>query len=244
MSQVDQVLLFDVRNESNSDSDYHSSKSIKITPMFCVLMAAYAGVLLISNIISSKIIMPFGYVLPCAVILFPVVYILSDILTEIYGIKLSMLAIMTNLGLNLFMSVIFGIAIFIPSAPFYENGEAFSIILGNTPRIVLASLAAYWCGDTVNSLSLSYFKAKLQKHSFFNTFFFRSIFSSVLGQIFDTGIFIFIAFFNIVSIETMLMMMLNQYCVKISYEVICYPLIRMTVNWWKKVEKIDVIDNW
>ena len=184
--------------------------------------------------------MPFGITLPCAVIIFPLVYIMSDLLTEVYGIKLSVMIISMNTLINLFMSFIFAIAICIPPAPFYQYNNDFAIILGNTPRIVFASLLAYYSGDIINSISLSYFKYKHLNKGFF----FRSIVSSLLGQIFDTCVFIMIGFFGIISFNQLLQMIVFQYIVKISYEIICYPITRIVVDRWKKLENIDVIDRW
>ena len=214
-----------------------------ITSKFCILASIYAGTLLISNILANKLIMPFGITLPCAVILFPFVYILSDLTTEVYGIELSKIAIRTNAALNLFMSLIFLIAINIPSAPFADS-SAFDLILGSTPRMVFASLISYFFGDMVNSYSLSFFKAKLSNIYILNTFLFRSIFSSMLGQIFDTVGFIFIAFYGSIPNEALISMMVCQYIVKIGYQIVAHPVITYIVKWWKKVENIDVVDKW
>ena len=216
---------------------------MKITKNFCTLVTVYAGILLISNILANKIIMPFGIVLPCAVILFPVVYIISDLTTEVYGIELSKIAIKTNTILNLFMSLMFILAVNIPSAPFADS-TAFDSILGSTPRMVFASLISYFIGDMVNSYSLSFFKAKLINIKLLNTFLFRSIFSSMLGQIFDTIGFIFMAFYGTISNEALISMMVCQYIVKIGYQIIVHPIMRFIVKWWKKTENIDVIDKW
>ena len=215
-----------------------------ITSKFCILMTVYAGLLLVSNIIANKVIMPFGVVLPAAVCLYPICWVISDIMTECYGVRLSMMAIKTNAILNLFASIIFILVCMIPAAPFYEHSEAFNTILGNTPRIVIASLISYFLGDTVNSYSLSFFKAKLHDISLCNTFFFRAIVSSMFGQIFDTMGFIAMAFYGTMPNEVLFMMMAYQYTVKIIYEIICFPLTRAVVNWWKKVEGVDVVDAW
>ena len=214
-----------------------------ITKKFCVLASVYAGVLLISNILANKIIMPFGYVLPCAVILFPMVYVISDLMTEVYGIKLSKIAIRTNAFMNLFMSLIFILAVNIPAAPF-ADATAFNTILGSTPRMVFASLVSYYLGDMINSYSLSFFKAKLSNITLLNTFFFRSIFSSMLGQIFDTVGFIFLAFYGNISNDMIITMMICQYTVKVGYQIIIHPIMTRIVKWWKKVEGIDVVDTW
>ena len=232
-----------VENDEVVEEKVVNTESI-ITTKFCMLMTVYAVVLLVSNLIANKVIMPFGVVLPAAVYLYPICWVISDIMTECYGLHLSMMAIKTNAVLNLFASIIFIIVCMIPAAPFYEHNEAFNTILGNTPRIVIASLISYFLGDTANSCSLSFFKAKFNKVPFCNTFFFRAIASSMFGQIFDTMGFIAIAFYGTMPNEVLFMMMGYQYTVKIAYEVICFPLTRAVVNWWKKVEGVDVVDVW
>lgn len=219
-----------------------ATEGSKITPMFCVLAISYAGVLLISNIITSKLIIVCGVVLPAAVILFPLVYIMSDVMTEIYGIKLSMVAIKTNAFLNLFMSIIFMLAISIPAPEFWKGQQAFATVLGNTPRMVVASLIGYFLGDMTNSMSLSIMKVRT-KNTIFEWFFFRAIGSSLIGQIFDTFTFIFIAFYGVMPTSALFMMAVSQYIAKIGYEIVCYPLVSAVVRWWKKVEGIDVYDN-
>jgi len=222
-------------------TDFTSSNGGKITPMFCVLAIVYAGVLLISNIITSKLIVVGGVILPAAVILFPLVYILSDVMTEIYGIRLSLIAIKTNAFLNLFMSLIFMLAIAIPAPDFWKNQDAFQTVLGSTPRMVVASLVGYFLGDATNSISLSIMKVRT-KNTKFQCFFFRAIGSSLIGQIFDTFAFIFIAFYGVMPTSALLVMACSQYVTKIMYEVICYPLVNAVVKWWKKVEGIDTYD--
>lgn len=220
-----------------------SSNEVRVTKRFVVLAVAYACVLLLSNILANKIIMPFGYVLPCAVVLFPIVYIISDLMTEVYGIKLSKLAIKANACMNLFMSLIFMVAITIPSAPFADS-TAFDTILGSTPRMVFASLVSYFIGDMVNSHSLSFFKAKFSNVPFLNLFLFRSIFSSMLGQVFDTIGFIAMAFYGTVPNDALLQMMGCQYVVKIGYQVVVHPLMHFIVTWWKNAENLDIVDEW
>lgn len=212
----------------------------KVTKGFCVISMIYCSILLISNIIATKIIMPFGITLPCAVIVFPIVYIVSDLITEVYGIKLSILVITINTFINILMSIIFMIAIYIPSAPFYRYGNDFANILGSTPRLVCASLLAYYLGDFFNSISLSFFKFKYNNRGYF----FRSIVSSLIGQVFDTCIFILAAFIFTMPFKDLIYMMIFQYIVKIVYEVICFPITKIVVNMWKKIENIDTIDMW
>lgn len=220
---------------------------VKVTRRFVGLATVYASMLLISNVLSNKVIMPFGIVLPCAAILFPVTYILSDLMTEIYGIVPSKRCIRMNAILNLFMSLIFIVATKIPAAPFYELSDSFNAILGNTWRIVVSSLIAYYLGDMVNSYSLSFLKAKLNGKKIVGNEFFRSIASSILGQIFDTVLFIVMAFYGTMPGEMLLSMIMWQYLFKILYQVAAWyiiPIMPFLIKWWKKVEGIDVTDKW
>lgn len=135
----------------NGKQSTHSS-------IFLMLTALYITCLLISNIIASKLIQIAGIVLPSAVILFPVTYILADVFTEVYGFRKMRLVIWLGFGANASMSLIFLVAIALPSPPFFGEQEAYRIVLSNSLRIFLASLAGYWAGEFSNSIILSALK--------------------------------------------------------------------------------------
>lgn len=212
---------------------------------FYIITSIYTGTLIISNILANKIIMVMGMVLPCAIIVFPLVYILSDLITEVYGIRLSLKAIQTNLWMNMIMSIIFIIAINIPPAPFYEYNDSYIHVLGSTNRVIVASIIAYFFGDLFNSLVLSFMKSKFHnKNTIFNRFYIRSIASSLVGQLFDTAVFIIISFIGLIPISIVFQMIFFQYIVKIVYEIICLPLTVIIIKKWKEFEHIDHIDRW
>jgi uncharacterized integral membrane protein (TIGR00697 family) len=196
----------------------------------------------VSNIITGKIIMIGGIVLPGAALLFPMVYIFSDIMTEVYGLRLSLMVIKMNALINLFMSLVFMGMIALPYAPFWGNQNAFVAILGSTPRIVVASLIAYFLGDYANSASLSFLKTVTKNRPIFGSFFLRAIGSSLIAQVFDTVVFILLAFYGTMPTEALFTMIYSQYLVKIAYEIVIYPLTKWTVDWWKKKENIDIYD--
>ena len=217
-------------------------REIRPTKMFVVLSIVYGALLLVSNIITSKIICIFGITLPGAALVFPLVYIASDLMTEVYGIKLSLIAIRTNVFINFLMSVIFIGTIHLPHAVFWQNQAAFEAVLGSTPRIVVASLIAYYLGDFVNSSSLSIMKTLFRGKPIIGSFFFRSIGSSVLGQVFDTALFIIMAFYGTMPSNILFNMIWMQYCTKIAYEIICFPIVKLSVDWWKRKEHLSVYD--
>lgn len=214
------------------------SEQNKGTTLFVWLIGISVATTLIANIIAAKLMVVGGLVLPAAVILFPVTYILSDVLTEVYGYRQSMIAVWLNGITNGLMMLFFGLAIACPPAPIWDGSEAFRAVLGTTPRIAVASMVAYLAGDYLNSASLSAIKRKTHgRHLFL-----RTIGSTVIGQAADTGLFIVIAFAGSVPGAVLSQMIWAQYAWKVLYEVIASPLTSVVVGWVKRVEGIDTYD--
>jgi uncharacterized integral membrane protein (TIGR00697 family) len=206
--------------------------------MYTCLAITYAVALVLSNLIASKLITVFGFVLPAAVIIYPLVYIISDIMTEVYGMRMSMLSIKMNAFMNIMMVIVFYVTLQLPWPSFWGGQEAMVSVFGSTPRIVLASLLGYYFGDWANSMVISFMKVKMKGKMFAV----RAIGSTLVGQAVDTGLFILIAFAGIVPTNVLIQMIIAQYIVKCGYEAICVPLTTAIVGWWKKKEEIDVFD--
>lgn len=198
------------------EKEKHSSLKLLLTVLFITC-------LIVSNIIAGKQIqLPFDLVMPAAVIIFPITYILSDIFSEVYGYRWSRFTNYLGIIMNLFAVIIFAIAIKIPAPTFYENQEAFKIILGNTPRILIASTLGLWIGDYLND---NVFRVMKKKHkSSHKNYESRAILSSLVGQIGDSLIFIPIAFYGVMPIEVMIKMIFTQALLKVGYEVIILPI--------------------
>ena len=194
----------------------HSSLKLLLTVIF-------VSCLIVSNIIAGKQIqLPFDLIMPAAVIVFPITYILSDIFSEVYGYKWSRTTNYLGLIMNLFAVIVFAIAIKIPAPAFYENQEAFKTILGNTPRILIASTLGLWIGDYLNDNVFKLMKKKYQSsHKNYES---RAILSSLVGQIGDSLIFIPIAFYGAMPVEAMMKMVLTQALLKVGYEIIILPI--------------------
>lgn len=194
----------------------HSSLKLLLTVIF-------VSCLIVSNIIAGKQIqLPFDLIMPAAVIVFPITYILSDIFSEVYGYKWSRKTNYLGLIMNLFAVIVFAIAIKIPAPTFYENQEAFKTILGNTPRILIASTLGLWIGDYLNDNVFKLMKKKYQSsHKNYES---RAILSSLVGQIGDSLIFIPIAFYGAMPVEAMMKMILTQALLKVGYEIIILPV--------------------
>lgn len=206
--------------------------------LFLALFTAFLTSLLVSNVIAGKLISIAGITLPSAVILFPITYILSDVFTEVYGFRRTRLVIWGGFAANLLMSLIFIIAIKLPFPGFFQDQAAYAKVLGMTPRVVAASLLAYWAGEFANSIVLSLLKKATKGKRLWT----RTIASTVVGQALDTVLFIGIAFSGIVPGQALVQMILAQYLFKVSYEVLFTPLTYLVIRAVKRYEGMDTFD--
>ncbi|OGH88193.1 MAG: transporter [Candidatus Magasanikbacteria bacterium RIFOXYC2_FULL_42_28] len=203
-----------------------------------LISALFVTCLIISNIIAVKIGAFGSYFLPVAVILFPITYIIGDILTEVYGYAAARRAIWTGFACNLLAVVAIYISIKIPSAPFFANQTAFEQILGFTPRLLVASFSAYLVGQFVNSMLLSKMKIKTQgKHLWA-----RTIGSTVVGEGLDSLIFISLAFWGVMPVGVLGGLILTQWIFKVLFETVSTPFTYYFVSLLKKKEGVDVYD--
>lgn len=212
-------------------------KKIKISSLQAFLTVLFVVCLLISNIIAGKVIqLPFDITMTSAVIVFPITYILSDVFSEVYGYKWSRLTCYLAFAMNLFMVIIFTLSIKIPAAVWWGNQGAFEIVLGNTPRILLASLSGFVIGDFIND---NVFKKLKEKHpNNQKGFGFRAILSSLAGQAIDSAIFLPIAFFGQMPLQALFIMAVTQITLKVLYEIIILPVTTLVV---KKVANYESV---
>lgn len=210
----------------------------RFSPLFLVLSCFFVTTLLLSNLIAGKLASIGGIVLPAAVILFPVTYIFGDVLTEVYGFRKARLIIWMGLAANLLMAVVFMIALALPYPAFWKGQNAYSTVLGFTPRVVTASLLGYLSGEFFNSAVLSRLKVKTSGRKLWM----RTIGSTIVGEGVDTVLFISIAFCGTLPISVLLEMMAAQYLWKVGYEILLTPVTYMIITWVKRKEALDVYD--
>jgi len=209
-----------------------------VSRLYVIIGCLFVTCLLISNMVAGKLITVLGKALPAAVILFPITYIFGDVLTEVYGFKRSRLIIWTGFACNLLMAVIFMLVVALPYPEFWEQQEAYAVVLGMTPRVVVASLVGYFLGEFTNSAVLSKLKLLTRGKWLFS----RTIGSTIVGEGIDTVVFITIAFAGTVSSSVLLSMIAAQYIFKVVYEILVTPLTYLVVGWVKKKEGVDVYD--
>ena len=211
-------------------------KKEKISQLQFILTLIFIVCLLIANIITGKQMqLPFGIVMTSAVIIFPITYILSDVFSEIYGYKWSRFTNYLGFILNIFMVLIFQIAILSPAPSYFENQKAFEIVLGNTPRVLIASLIASLVGDLVNDRIFRKMKSKHINSS--KGFGSRAILSSVGGNFTDSLIFLPLAFIGQMPLQTLGIMLITQASLKTLYETIMLPVTHLVVKYVAKKEK-------
>ena len=206
--------------------------------LFVMVVALFVTNLLISNVIANKAIELFGYPLQAADLIFPISYILGDVLTEVYGFKRARRVIWIGFACNFFAMVAIQIGLHLPAHPDWHDQDAYEAILGNQPRILAASFCAYLVGEFVNSVVLAKMKVWMQGRHLWM----RTIGSTVLGQGFDTVIFLTIAFYGIWPNELLVSVIFSQWLFKVSYEALATPFTYLVVNKLKRAEGIDVYD--
>lgn len=185
--------------------------------------------LLISNIITAKqVLLPFGIVMTGAVFVFPITYILSDLFSEVYGYRWSRITCYLGFAANLFMVLIFSAVIATPAPDYWLNQEAFQTVLGNTPRVLVASLLAFVLGDFVNDRVFRKMKEKYPNS--IKGFGWRAILSSVCGELVDSLVFLPVAFIGQMPLKTLAVMTVMQVLIKTGYEVIILPITRLVVK--------------
>lgn len=203
-----------------------------------IITAFFVAVLLISTIADVKAIQVGMLAFGGGTILFPLTYILGDVLTEVYGFRRARRVIWIGFASNILMGLTFMTVGFAPSAPDWPFQESYMNILGLTPRIVLASVVAYSFGNFVNSFIL----AKLKIATKGKYLFVRTIASTLVGQFLDTAIFMLIAFYGVFTNDLIISIVISGYLLKVAVEVLFTPITYAVVNFLKKKENEDYYD--
>jgi uncharacterized integral membrane protein (TIGR00697 family) len=206
---------------------------------FDFIVALFVAVLLISNVASSKILLLGPFTFDGGTILFPVSYIFGDILTEVYGYRRSRRVIWSGFGSALLMSATFAVVGALPPAQGWEGQEAYLAILGQTPRIVVASLIAYFAGEFSNSYVLARMKVLTRGRWLWS----RTIGSTLVGEGVDTLLFVTIAFAGVLPTPLLTAVIVSNYVFKCGFEALATPITYQIVRFLKAAEKEDYYDD-
>lgn len=203
-----------------------------------VLTGLFVGVLVLSNILASKMVQIGPFVFDGGTLLFPLSYIFGDVLTEVYGYKDSRKVIWTGLAMLALMSVNVALIGALPAEANWNLQDAYDSILMMMPRISLASAIAYFAGEWSNSVVLSRLKVKTNGKRLWM----RTIGSTLVGEFVDSGLFVAIAFIGLYPAEVLVVMALSNYLFKTCIEVCFTPITYTVVGFVKKRENLDTYD--
>ncbi len=204
------------------------------------IMAAFVTVLLCSNLMgATKLVSIYGFTFGAGVFFFPISYLCGDILTEVYGYAHSRRVVWAGLSAIIFASLMSFVIVYLPAPPNWERQAHVAAIFGQTPRIVVASLIAYFCGEFTNSFVM----AKMKIWSKGRHLWMRTIGSTVVGEAVDSGIFIPLAFLGVWETHLLIKAMVGGYVMKVAWEIIATPFTYKVVEFLKREEEVDFYDH-
>jgi queuosine precursor transporter len=207
------------------------------------VMAAFVAVLLLSNVIGAAkpAAITIGgepWVFGAGILFFPLGYVIGDVLTEVYGYARARRVIWAGFAGLLFMAFMSWVVVSLPPADGWEGQAAYESVFGQVPRIVVASIIAFWAGEFVNSYVMARMKIWTQGRHLWS----RTIGSTFVGQGVDSLIFYPLAFWGVWENSAVLTVMVTNWGLKVLWEVVLTPVTYVVVGWLKEREGVDVFD--
>jgi len=218
-----------------SPEEKHPQVSVAYMVMgivFCVCLVA-------ANLLETKIVQIGQISMTAGFIVFPVSYILNDCIAEVWGFRKARLIIWMGFLMNFFVVALGGLAVLLPSAPYWQGDEAFRFVFGLAPRIAVASLLAFLVGSFLNAWVMSRMKLRDREKRFS----LRAIASTLVGECADSLIFFPLAFGGLMSAADLAKLMVLQVTAKTLYEVIALPITVRVVRYVKRKEGVSVYDD-
>jgi uncharacterized integral membrane protein (TIGR00697 family) len=205
------------------------------------MMAAFVAILLLSNVIGAdKAATLGGFTFGAGILFFPVSYVLGDVLTEVYGYARARRCIWAGFVAMLFMAFMSWVVVSLPPAASWKNQAAYEAVFGQVPRIVFASICAFWAGEFVNAFVLARMKVWTKGRHLWT----RTVSSTLFGQGVDSLIFYPLAFLGAVgwTPHLVLVVMTTNWAMKVGWEVLLTPVTYAVVGFLKHAEGVDVFD--
>jgi uncharacterized integral membrane protein (TIGR00697 family) len=204
-----------------------------------IIVALFVTCLITANITAVKLVNLYGFILPAAILIFPLSYIIGDVLTEVYGYGQARRVIWLGFFCNFITVLAIWVGQVLPAASFWEAQEAYERILGYTPRLLFASFLAYLVGEFANSFVL----AKMKIATRGRWLWLRTIGSTLVGQGLDSLVFITLAFVGTIPVAALILTIITQWLAKSIYEAAVTPLTYIVVKFLKRKEGLDVYDH-
>ena len=205
---------------------------------FSAIVAIYVACLISANTVAVSVLDLGPFAADAGTITFPIAYIVGDVLTEVYGFRIARRVIWLGFMANIFAVSVYQMAMLFPTHNDAAFDAGFELVFANTPRILLASMAAYLIGSFTNAAIMSRLKVRMQgKHLWV-----RTISSTIVGQGLDTVVFVLIAFAGVFPNEIVWQMIYTNWIIKIGIEVLATPVTYRVVALFKRKEGVDVYD--
>ena len=214
------------------------NEDVRYSSWFVIIVALFVTCLITANITAVKLVSLFGHILPAAILIFPLSYVIGDVLTEVYGYGQARRVIWLGFFCNFITVLAIWIGQVLPATSFWDGQEAYQRILGYTPRLLLASFLAYLAGEFANSFVL----AKMKIATGGRWLWMRTIGSTLVGQGLDSLVFITLAFVGTIPETALFRTILTQWLAKSLYEAAVTPLTYVVVKFLKRKEGLDVYD--
>jgi uncharacterized integral membrane protein (TIGR00697 family) len=203
------------------------------------VMALFVTVLLCSNVIgAAKVATVWGFTFGAGVLFFPISYIFNDVLTEVYGYARARKVVWAGFGAIIFASFMSWVVVSLPPAMGWNDQPAYDAVFGQTPRIVFASLVAFFVGEFANS----YVLAKMKVRTNGRYLWMRTIGSTIAGEFVDSAVFYPVAFLGVWSTDLVMTVMLSNYVIKVAWEALITPITYQVVGFLKRAEDEDYFD--
>jgi queuosine precursor transporter len=217
-----------------------SAATVRQFRAFDIVMAAFVAILLLSNVIGAgKVAELGGWTFGAGILFFPLGYVIGDVLTEVYGYARARRCIWVGFSALLFMAFMSWVVVSLPPAMGWKGQAAYESVFGQVPRIVFASIVAFWAGEFVNSFVLAKMKVWTKGKHLWS----RTIGSTVVGQGIDSLIFYPLAFWGVWDNAQVMTVMITNWGLKVAWEAALTPVTYVVVGWLKRHEGVDLYDD-
>jgi queuosine precursor transporter len=217
-----------------------SAATVRQFRAFDIVMAAFVAILLLSNVIGAgKVAELGGWTFGAGILFFPLGYVIGDVLTEVYGYARARRCIWVGFSALLFMAFMSWVVVSLPPAAGWEGQAAYESVFGQVPRIVFASIVAFWAGEFVNSFVLAKMKVWTKGKHLWS----RTIGSTIVGQGIDSLIFYPLAFWGVWENNQVVTVMITNWALKVAWEAVLTPVTYAVVGWLKRHEGVDLYDD-
>ncbi len=211
----------------------------KNSEVFTLLGMIFVASLLVSNLIAGKVwAVCADITVPASVILFPLTYIISDMITEIYGFAKTKAIIWAGFACNLIAVIAYVITVVLPYPKYWLDQDAFAVVFGLAPRVLVASFAGYLFGGFSNTIVMSKMKVRMHGKRLWE----RLIISTLIGEALDSAIFVLVSFAGVIPASHLFTTIFFQYMFKVLFEIVLIPVTYWLINIVKRREGIDVYD--